>query len=250
MATISGSDVSAINMPIASFVALRGASGKALPFLEPGDRLSAAEFLRRYETMPEVNKAQLVEGVVFMPSPVRMSVHGAPHADLIAWLAGYRAATPGVNAGDNATVIMDNDNVPQPDCLLMIDSQLGGQASIDSKGYIENAPELVAEIASSSASIDRHAKLNVYRRNGVREYIVWRVLDRAIDWFVLREGQFMLLTAGDDGVIHSEVFPGLWLNAAALLDGKLNEVLATLQQGLATAEHQEFVRRIAGQQKE
>ncbi len=107
-------------------------------------------------------------------------------------------------------------------------------------------PELVAEIASSSVSIDLHAKLNVYRRSGVREYVAWRVLDLAIDWFILRDGEYRPLAPGDDGILGSEVFPGLCLNAAAMLDGKLDQVLGKLQQGIATLEHQKSVAALAG----
>lgn len=226
-------------------ITAHAAATTPIPRLEPGDRLTRAEFERRYDAMPELKKAELIEGVVYMPSPVRMDVHGAPQADLLTWLGTYRSATPGVNAGDNATLELDNDNMPQPDGLLIVDTACGGQAKIDSKGYIDGAPELVAEIASSSVSIDMHDKFKVYRRSGVREYVVWRVLDRAIDWFILREGRYAPLTAGDDGILRSEVFPGLWLNAPAMLEGKLDVVLAILQQGIATQEHLEFVARLA-----
>jgi Uma2 family endonuclease len=229
---------------------VRKDSERTLPPLEQGDRLTAAEFERRYDAMPEVKKAELIEGVVYMPSPVRMDVHGAPQADLLAWLATYRAGTSGVTAGDNATLKLDNDNEPQPDGLLMIIAPEGGQAKLNAKGYIEGAPELVAEVASSSVSIDLNTKLNVYRRSGVREYVVWRVLDRAIDWFILREGRYVPLDAGGDGVLRSEVFPGLWLNVTAMLEGKLDAVLATLQQGISTLEHQEFVARLGRQEKQ
>jgi len=236
--------------PTTGFATPAVVSTSRVPRLEPGDRLTSAEFERRYETMPELKKAELIEGVVYMPSPVRMDAHAGPHADLLTWLGTYRSATPGINAGDNATLKLDNDNVPQPDALLLIDAQLGGQVTIDASGYINGAPELVAEIASSSVSIDLHAKLQVYRRSGVREYIAWRVLDRAIDWFILRDGEYLPLQAGDDGILRSEVFPGLWLNAPAMLDGKLDVVLATLQQGIATPEHKNFVARIGRQRSE
>jgi Uma2 family endonuclease len=216
-----------------------------VPLLEIGDRLASVEFMRRYEAMPDAKKAELVEGTVYMSSPVRVAAHGKPHADLLGWLVTYRAATPGVVAADNCTLQLDNDNVPQPDALLMIETAAGGQATLDAKDYVVGAPELVAEIASSSVSIDMHAKLNVYRRSGVREYLVWRVLDQVIDWFVLREGQYEPMAADGEGVLHSEVFPGLWLNAGALLEGKLDVVLKTLQDGLAAAEHQTFAASLA-----
>ena len=161
-----------------------------LPPLENGDRLTRAEFERRYESMPELKKAELIEGVVYMPSPVRLSRHGRPQRHVSNWLGHYEAATPGVEGADNSTVRMDLDNELQPDAFLFIDPARGGQARISQDDYLEGAPELVAEVASSSASYDLHVKLHVYRRSGVREYLVWRVLDRQIDWFVLREGRY------------------------------------------------------------
>jgi Uma2 family endonuclease len=221
------------------------ASPVPLPRLEPGDRLSRAEFLRRYEAMPDANKVELIEGVVHMPSPVRMDVHAHPHANVLTWLGTYAAATPGVKPGGNATLKLDNDNVPQPDGLLMIDPAASGQSAIDDRGYIEGAPELVAEVSSSTVSIDLNDKLRVYRRNGVREYIAWRVIERGIDWFALRDGDYVRLSPGADGTIRSEVFPGLWLNVSAMIDGKLDVVLAVLQRGLQTREQQQFVEQLA-----
>jgi Uma2 family endonuclease len=134
---------------------------------------------------------------------------------------------------------------PQPDCLLRISDPEHGQTrrSIDG-GFIEGAPELIAEIAASSASYDLHSKKNVYRRNGVREYIVWRTLDQAIDWFILHEGEYVLLQAGGDGIHRSIVFPGLWLDFAALLAGEMAKVLSNLQQGIASPEHQAFLEKL------
>ena len=126
---------------------------------------------------------------------------------------------------------MDLDNEPQPDVCLFIDPARGGQARISQDDYLEGAPELVAEVASSSASYDLHVKLHVYRRSGVREYLVWRVLDRQIDWFVLREGAYEALAAGSDGILKSTVFPGLWLDPSALLSGDLARVLAVVGEG-------------------
>jgi Uma2 family endonuclease len=213
---------------------------KILP-LENGDRLTGHEFERRYEAMPQLKKAELIEGVVHMSSAVRFEQHGEQHFALIGWLAYYRAFTQGTRGADNSTIRLDLDNIPQPDALLLVDPAAGGQAQIDSEGYILHAPELVAEVSASSASYDLHTKLTVYRRNGVLEYLVWRVEDRAIDWFILRQGQYDRLTPDTAGVCRSEVFPGLWLDTLALLRGDLATVLATLQQGLATPEHATFV---------
>jgi Uma2 family endonuclease len=212
-----------------------------IPPLENGDRLSRAEFERRYEAMPHLKKAELIEGVVYVPSPVRLRRHGRPHAQLIGWLIAYEAGTPGVETGDNTTARLDLQSEPQPDALLLIDPTRGGQARITVDDYIEGAPELVAEVAGSSVSIDLNAKLNVYRQSGVREYLVWRVQNQAIDWFVLREGQYEPLQPDTQEVLRSEVFPGLWLDAAALINGNLAIVMSVLQQGLASPEHAAFV---------
>lgn len=214
-----------------------------IPPLENGDRLTRPEFERRYAAMPHVKKAELIEGVVYMPSPVS-NEHAEPHFNLIAWLAFYRAATPGIAGGDNGTVRLDLDNEPQPDAFLRILAEHGGQSRVDDDGYVSSAPELVAEVARSSVSIDLHQKLNAYRRNGVREYLVWRVEDRAIDWFVLREGRYEPLAAGTDALYRSEVLPGLWLDAAALLRGGLQAVFQVVQRGIDSAEHAEFLRRL------
>lgn len=212
--------------------------------LEPGDRLTRDEFERRYDAMPHLKKAELIEGVVYMPSPVRLRRHGRPHFRLIAWLGLYEGSTPGLIGGDNSTARLDLDNEPQPDALLLIDPALGGQARISVDDYVEMAPEMVGEVSASSASFDLHTKLQVYRRNGVREYIVWRVLDQQIDWFVLRGGQFQPLAVDPTGLLRSEVFPGLWLDPAALIRGDMPRVFAVVQQGLASPEHAEFVRRL------
>lgn len=212
--------------------------GKVLP-LEPGDRLTRPEFERRYEAMPNLKKAELIEGVVYVPSPVRHEGHGRQHSALNYWLSVYSASTPGLEVSDNATVRLDLDNEPQPDLLLRIVS--GGQSRVDPDGFIDGAPEFVAEIASSSAAYDLHQKLNVYRRHGVREYIVWRVLEHAIDWFVLRDGSYERLHADETGVLRSEVFPGLWLDVPAMIRGDMATVLKVLGEGLASHEHEEFV---------
>ena len=215
-----------------------------VPPLENGDRLTRDEFERRYEAMPHLKKAELIEGVVYVPSPVRYRHHGAPHALLINWLGHYAAGTPGVGISDNSTVRLDLDNEPQPDALLLIDPACGGQTHFSTDDYIEGSPELVAEVASSSVSYDLHAKLHAYRRNGVREYIVWRVLEQAIDWFVLRAGQYEPLPVDANGLLRSEVFPGLWLDPVALVRGELATVLAIVQQGLNSPEHATFVTRL------
>lgn len=172
------------------------------------ERLKQDEFLRRYEAMPAIDRAELIEGVVYLPSPVSADDHGVPHFDLNGWLFTYRARTPGVRGGDNSTLKLDVDNCPQPDGYLRLLPECGGQSRLVD-GYIEGAPELVAEVAASSESYDLFDKLNAYRRDGVREYVVWRVRNQAIDWFMLEGGQFHPRLPDDDGIFRSKVFPGL-----------------------------------------
>ena len=214
--------------------------------LENGDRLTRREFERRYATRPDIKKAELIEGVVYMSAAVRITSHGEPHSVVIAWLVTYCASTPGVRTADNATVRLDLDNEPQPDVLLRIEPQAGGQSRVGDDDSLEGAPELVVEIAASSATYDLHDKLRVYRRNGVREYVVWRVHDRRIDWFVLTDDEYRRLEPDADGILHSTVFPGLRLAAKALLAGNVAAVLAELQRGLDTDEHAAFVKRLRG----
>jgi hypothetical protein len=176
-----------------------------------------------------------------MPPPVSQTGHSLPHVNLITWLGTYSAATPGVEGGDNASLRLDLDNMPQADAFLRITDPCGGQSRIDPDGYVEGAPELVAEVSATTASYDLHVKLNVYRRHGVQEYLVWRVFDRAIDYFVLRDGHYLPLKPTARGIYQSRAFPGLWLDPAPLLAGDLAKVLATLQKGLASRPHATFV---------
>jgi Uma2 family endonuclease len=213
--------------------------------LENGDRLTRAEFERRYHAMPNVKKAELIEGRVYMSSPVRARKHGRPHAAIIAWLSDYWLDTPGTELMDNATVRLDADNEPQPDACLRIEEMAGGQSRITADDYIEGAPELVVEVAASTASYDLYEKKQVYRRNGVQEYLVWRVVDRAFDWFVLQEGVYVNLPVDADGMMRSRVFPGLWLVVTDLLALNLTEVVAGLKLGLESVEHQIFRQSLA-----
>ena len=213
--------------------------------LENGDRLTRQEFERRYQALPQIKKAELIEGVVYVPSPLRFEKHAKPHACIIGWLALYSAATPGVDLADNATVRLDWDNEPQPDALLRIATEKGGQSHINEDDYVEGAPELIAEIASSSASYDLHDKLTAYRRNGVQEYIVWQVYDQKLDWFSLQNGQYVNLVPDQEGVIRSQIFPGLNLPVEALLSGNLQQVLEEVQKGIQGEEHKAFVAKLA-----
>ncbi|MEW6211655.1 MAG: Uma2 family endonuclease [Acidobacteriota bacterium] len=217
---------------------------ETLPPLENGDRLTRLEFERRYDAMSHLKKAELIEGVVYMPSPVRVKSHGKPHGQIMTWIGAYCAATPNVDFADNSTLRLDPDNEPQPDATLWINEAAGGRARISDDDYLEGSPELIVEIAASTASYDLHDKMKVYRRNGVREYIVWRVYDRQIDWFYLESEQYARLS-DTEGILESRVFPGLRLDAVALIEGDLARVLAELQKGLASDAHSAFINRLS-----
>jgi Uma2 family endonuclease len=212
--------------------------------LTSGDRLTRREFERRYEAMPENFKAELIEGVVYMASPVRFASHGEPHTHVITWLGVYCAAIPGVRIGDNATIRLDPFNEPQPDVLLRLEPQAGGRSHITPDDYIEGPPELIVEIAASSAAYDLREKKIVYQRNGVLEYLIWQVYEQRLDWFYLHEDEYELLLPDDAGITRSHAFPGLQLDATALLAGDLARVLATLQAGLTSDARAAFADRL------
>jgi Putative restriction endonuclease len=216
-----------------------------IPPLENGDRLSRAEFERRYAAMTNC-KAELIEGTVYMASALRAKSHGQPHSLLNAWLTVYRIAVDGLIIADAPTVRLDAENEPQPDLALLIDPAYGGQAGLTPDDYIEGAPELLAEIAASTVSIDLGAKKAAYELNGVQEYVVWRVLDRAIDWFYLKDGKYVDLLPDEDGISRSRIFPGLWLDREALILDDMPRVMAVLQLGLASPEHNVFAQGLVG----
>jgi Uma2 family endonuclease len=211
-----------------------------VPKLHDGERLSREEFERRYEAMPNV-KAELLDGVVYvMSSPVSVD-HGNPHLELAGWLYHYKAFTPGVDAGDNTTTRLSENNDVQPDVYLRILETHGGASLVDADRYLAGAPELVGEIARSSASYDRTVKLPIYRRDGVREFILWRVDDNAIEWFILRGNDYKLLEPAEDGIVRSETFPGLWLDVGAVLRRDTAAVFRVSQHGIDSSGHSQFV---------
>lgn len=181
-----------------------------------------------------------------MASPLRFEPHAEPHADLITWLGLYKVMTPGARLGDNPTVRLDRDNEPQPDAVLRLDEQVGGQSTLGDEGYVEGAPEFVAEISASTATIDLGDKLRVYRRCGVKEYLVWQVFEQRINWFQLKGDEYVNLDPEADGIMRSQVFPGLWLDRQAMIIGNMQRVMTVLQEGLATSEHLSFVAALAG----
>lgn len=216
-----------------------------IPPLTNGDKLTRYEFERRYNTVSKPKKAELIEGIVYiMPAALRFRSHGQPHGRILTWLGNYEAMTPGVALGVEPTVRLDLDNEPQPDAVLIIIPEAGGQTRISEDDYIEGPPELVVEIAASSVAIDLHGKKQAYRRNGVREYIVWQVLDEKLSWFSLQEGEYLELLPNEKGILQSRVFPGLWLAVNELLTGNMQVVLNVLQTGLQSVEHADFIDKL------
>ncbi len=211
--------------------------------LENGDRLASTEFLRRYEGMPELKKAELVDGIVHTVSPVSR-IHAKPDALIQLWIGYYAAQTAGVEHLPNATIILSGDNTPQPDCLLRLLPEFGGSSTITEKNYVSGPPELVVEIAASSASIDLHDKLRAYQRHKVPEYIVWLVAERAIKWFLLEDDQYLELRPDARGTLRSRVFPGLILAVQPALDLEGAAVLTALEKGLASTEHAAFINQL------
>jgi Uma2 family endonuclease len=203
-----------------------------VPLLENGDRLHRAEFERRYTAAPDVKKAELIEGIVYVASPLRFTPHAKPHADLIGWLWTYKTAVGSIELGVEPTVRLDNENEPRPDVVLF---RVGSNATIDDEGYIVGAPELVVEISASTTSYDLHDKKRAYQRNDVKEYIVWRTFDRAVDWFVLEDSKYVTLAPDRAGILCSREFPGLWLDIENLLAGNMQMVLQTLNEGMKSA---------------
>lgn len=216
---------------------------EALPPLVPGDFLSRDEFLRRWEAMPNLKRAELIGGVVYMPSPLSWE-HGDTEQNVATWLGVYKAATPGCAGANKATWLMGKKDAPQPDTCLRILPEYGGQSGMRGR-YASGAPEFVAEVCISSTAYDLHQKFEVYQRAGVQEYLAVLMREREVRWHRLTRRRFKVVAAPADGVFRSEVFPGLWLDAAALLEGDLARVLAVLQKGIDSAEHKAFVERLA-----
>ena len=200
---------------------------EAFVSLESGDHLTREEFHRRYSARPDIKKAELVEGVVWVGGRVRAKEHGEPNAAIAGWLGFYAAHAPEVQVALHATVILDDRNEVQPDVLAWL-PRLGG-AHLNEDGYLEGAPQLIVEVAASSASYDLHPKKEAYRRNGVREYVVWRVLDEAIDWFHLQEGEYVRVEPDASGIVESANFAGLQLHVASMLAGDRAAVLAAVR---------------------
>ena len=218
---------------------------RRLPPLENGDRLDQETFHERYEAMPSAVRAELIGGTVYMASPQKRR-HARSQATLVWWLGEYEAATAGTEVLVNSTAILGPESQPEPDACLLIVPEHGGQTWEDEEGYLHGAAELNAEVSWATESIDLHGKKSDYEKAGVREYLVAALRQQQVFRFVRRRGKFRNLLPGSDGVIRSEVFPGLWLDPDALLRRDRKRLLAVLRQGLSAPEHAAFVTKLAG----
>lgn len=216
---------------------------KVLPPLENGDRMDQKTFHERYLAMPEHIQAELIGGIVYMASPQKLP-HGRSWSLGTALLGLYEEATPGVQSVINTTNIMGPESEPQPDCGLFIEPDKGGQVRITEDEYLEGAPEWLLEVSATTESIDLHQKKADYEKAGVREYVVVALRSKKVFWFVRRQGKFREMEPDADGIYRSKVFPGLWLDPAALLEKKVRRLLKVLRQGLASPEHQAFVKKL------
>jgi Uma2 family endonuclease len=212
------------------------------PGLVTGERLTVDEFLRRWEELPDLKNAELIDGVVYVPSPVSLD-HGSLDSRIIWWLSHYAHATPGCKGGSNSTWLMSG-SAPQPDAYLRILPSHGGQ-SRNERQFGAGAPELAVEISLTSTEIDFGPKLALYQRAGVREYITVEQFGRRMVWRALENGAYVALTLPPDGIVRSEVFPGLWLDVAAFWADDGAKMLAVLTAGIASEDHQRFVERLA-----
>lgn len=209
-----------------------------------GDRMSREEFERRFDATPNLKKADLIDGVVYIPKPPSFRLHSAPHASLVAWLGVYSGGSPYLQVGMSGSIRLGQNDMLQPDAFMTIPQCAGGRTAVSNDDYLEGAPELVVEVTDPSTSYDLHEKKQVYFRNGVNEYIVFRTFEGVLDYFVLRDGQYRHHAAPAEGKFQSLIFPGLWLDTQALIAGDIAGVLAYLQKGIASPEHAAFVMRL------
>lgn len=218
----------------------------AAPPLQAGDKLTSEEFLRRWEQHPEIKFAELIGGIVYMPSPLTR-LHSVSDHLVSAWLCTYQAHTPGTESAGNVTTLLGYDDTPQPDDYLRVLPEFGGQSRNEGK-YVGGASELLVEVCVSSASYDLNQKLNLYEKAGVPEYLAVLMREQEIRWHrFTSKGYHLLRPTG--GIWKSKVFPGLWLDGDALLAHDSAKVLATLQKGLQSAEHAAFVKKLAKRKK-
>ena len=216
------------------------------PAIKPliaGQRLDRAEFHERYLATPPGFRAELIGGVVVVPSPAR-DRHSEVHRGAVLWTGFYESRTPGITGGLEGSTALDDLAEVQPDTCLRIKPEHGGQTR-KLGNIIGGCPELVIEVASSSRAIDLGPKLTDYERSGALEYVVLAVNPDEAYWHVREGDRLVRVPADPDGIYRSRVFRGLWLDPAALFAYDLAAIFATVDRGLASPEHADFVARLA-----
>jgi Uma2 family endonuclease len=213
----------------------------ARPTLENGDRLSQAEFHRLYEQMPPDFRAELLGGVVYVPSPHRRQ-HGTHLLRLGNLFLQFADGTPGVEAGASVTIILGEEDEPQPDLYLRVLPDKGGQSWTTEDDYLAGPPELLAEVASTARAIDLHLKRARYQETGVVEYVVWCVQEQQLLWYHL--GSSRQIKADGEGIFRSKVFPGLWIDGAALAASRAPKLRDVLRAGLTSPAHERFAAKL------
>ncbi len=213
-----------------------------LPSMRMGDNFTRDEFMRLWEMSPRIKRAELIRGVVYMPSPLSVE-HGGFESSVGGWVFNYMVATPGLASEHNATTFLLAD-VPQPDINLRILPECGGKTAIVGK-YLSGPPELLVEICFTSAAYDLHQKFDLYEEAGVQEYLAIVLGEKQIRWYTLEDSRYEVMQPEEDGVHRSRVFPGLWLHSAGLFNADMGQLMACLHEGIASAEHGDFVRELA-----
>jgi Putative restriction endonuclease len=219
-------------------------TGTAAPaLLVEGQKLDQSTFHDRYEAMSPGTRAELINGVVYMPGPVGPE-HGRALVPTLVWLSYYQENTPGVEVLDNTSTALYPKGEPQPDAQLRILPEYGGRTQTKRR-LIRGVPEMVVEVSHASRFTDLGPKFDEYERVGVLEYTVLALEPNEILWFELRQGRLVELPPSSDGLFRSGVFPGLWLDPAALMAGDTRRLREVVDAGLATPEHAAFVARLA-----
>jgi hypothetical protein len=215
------------------------------PTLETGDNLTREEFIRIWDQLPHIKRAELIGGIVYMPALT--TSHGGLDFSITGWLSYYQTFTPGCDGGSNESTFMLKD-CPQPDVNLRVVTEYGGKSWIEDD-YLCGSPELLTEVCNSTESIDLHQKLEIYEEAGVQEYLVVIAKKKQIRWHQLVRTKYKLIAPDADGVFRSVVFPGLWLDSKALFKNDMEKVLKTLQKGINSIEHHRFIDELAKRKK-
>jgi Uma2 family endonuclease len=211
--------------------------------LVAGQHLDQASFHERYEAMPPGTRAELINGVVFIPSPVGPD-HGRAHFTAVVWLGFYAERTAGVEGLDNTSTALGPISEPQPDLQLRVLSEYGGRTQTDRR-FVRGVPELVVEVSHTTEGTDLGPKRDDYERAGVAEYVVVALESAEVLWHVLANGRFEIVPPDTDGLYRSREFPGLWLDPVALLGRDTQRLREVVALGLATPDHAAFVARLA-----